>query len=98
MDGATEFVRKNPTALGLVVAVIGFGMQSYAMQTEMQQRDSDHERRIQVLEVRTIDKLSSIERDISYMRGRLDDVLETRRMDDMELRQRARQSINKTDR
>jgi biopolymer transport protein ExbB/TolQ len=96
-ESASEFVRRNPTALGLIVAIISFAFHSYGLQSEMKESDADHERRISQLETRTHERLASIENNVNYMRGRLEDVLDAQRMDELDIRRMARDNGNKTE-
>jgi hypothetical protein len=91
----SDFVRRNPTAIGLIVAIISFAFHSYGLQSEMKESDADHERRIAQLETRTLDRLASIESNVNYMRGRLEDVLDAQRLDEMDIRRMARQNDSK---
>lgn len=66
-EGGFDFVRKNPTAVGLVVSIIGFGY----MVGEMRGADREIDRRVTMIEVST-QKLTAIEADGKAQTNRLD--------------------------
>lgn len=66
-ESGFDFVRKNPTAVGLVVSIIGFGY----MVGEMRGADREMDRRVTTIELST-QKLTAIEADGKAQTNRLD--------------------------